>query len=254
MPYSEVTATLEALARLGIEPRHFDLLRSTKSGFARRLGSFWKKGISESHLFHLELRQLMGENFLGVEESALFLGAQFSQEQLACLEQIPWSMEKLDQARSEGFVLMAAYPLSIHKLATISPSNFCWRKELTTKKAYKGRPDIDHQISLGWHLIKRNPVFEERSRKSVTFMEKILLLKADENLPEPVELFYFSLLNYLVNGEIVNNGLLNEAEEDTFERKTLVMTESEGFPEIDLTIRDEDNLKDIGVYPVKKLP
>lgn len=96
-PYSEVTATLEVLDRLGMRREHFGRLRA-EPDYAKRLVEFALRGGIEGSAYQKLARALMGNSFLGAEEWATLYGVTFTKKQLRQVTKFPWSEDVLNTA------------------------------------------------------------------------------------------------------------------------------------------------------------
>lgn len=200
-PYSEITATLEALDRLGIKREQLSRLRSD-SNYAKRVAAFILSGGISGSVHQKIAQQIMGNNFWGVEEWSSIYGVNFNQKHLRRIAEFPWSEEILNgpcpfwthrRIRDTHFAFLGLDAVN-DKFLTVER----WREILDYKKEH---PKFFYDLNE-----LENPFFEEkRSRCNFRWY---LMLK------EPKPKMRFDDYDEIINDKCYN--VPNIAEAVTF--------------------------------------
>jgi hypothetical protein len=142
-------------------------------------------------------REIMGKNFLGVEEVAECFGIQLTQEELTKVAEIPFTEATLEECKDTHILFLGinhdkeGKPLTINRLREMFPSTgqprfwsyqFWYDKE---KFAAKETPE------LKWYLIRKTVSEESRSKN---YIEQEKLLKENEERERAIVYVYGILL------------------------------------------------------------
>ena len=172
---------------------------------ARKVVAFIKRGGYEPTTSQKQAREIMGKNFLGVEEVAEYFGIVLTQEELAKVTEIPFSEKTLEECKDTHFLFLGVHhnkegkPLTITSLREMFPAvgqpkfysyeDAWYNKE---KFATKETPE------LRWYLIRKAITKESRSKN---FQEQEKLLKEQEYREKAVVYVYGMFLMFKATGE-----------------------------------------------------
>jgi len=230
-PYSEITATLEVLDKLGIKREHLIDLRSD-SEFAKRVVEVIRKGPTSTmrcrHCGSTRLepdpagnyfdardaegspylcsncrnpkdytilgraKKIMGKNMLTLPNVEWHFDVRFTEAEEDRLYRIPWSEEVLEECKYTH-ILFPGYPLTILDIRDKAPKVFAHSYEC----AWYNNQDFarKEKVNLRWYLIRKESLegfFESYSKQKN-------LLKKNEEIPRAVEVIYMTALYYLAN-------------------------------------------------------
>lgn len=158
---------------------------------------------------HSQLRSLMGENMVEVEEMLQLFGLTLAPQDLDRFGEMPFSGQTLQScARSTDFELLPLATFSIVALGRRCPEFFFAREQHAWWKG--GRSCAEENGGHGtWCLIRRRPLFVWSGMRwcheGHTVMSN-LSLSREERLPSARVLVYTALLRFLRNGERWLNG------------------------------------------------
>jgi hypothetical protein len=95
IPYSEITDSLKALQAFGINKEAFTRI-SKDEVFAKNISDFIQNGGAGNMPLHYKnAREIMGDNFWGMEEWTNFFGISFANNEILEAAQFPWSKDFL---------------------------------------------------------------------------------------------------------------------------------------------------------------
>ena len=121
-------------------------------------------------------REIMGENFFGIEEAIKHLGVNATKQQLAYLAKVPFSEEQLSSCK-DTHVLVAVFPMSILDIRGkvkrelfCNPDNAWYNRQAFAKD--KGEVD--------WELVRKEPIANSTNK---TWNDQQALLGNDEETP-----------------------------------------------------------------------
>ncbi len=218
-PYSEITATLEALDSLGITREHLRELRKDK-GYIVNVASFINSGgILESDS-QREARRTLGEtNFFGAPEWSKYLGFRFTNRELRKIVKFPWPEEVLNSPcpffkgkliHETHFAylglkvfdhryLKKSYPLTIKVWESYSPDvkiNF-------SHELFQGGRHIfeDETCDFRWYLMPKHGV---PKLEGVNFQNQQEILPPQYEIPRAIKETTKHLLYYRKNKEYIN--------------------------------------------------
>ena len=143
-------------------------------------------------------REIMGKNFFGVKEAINFFGVSPTKEQLVALAEIH-SPETLFEQYKDTHILVAVFPLSIHK---IRKAVKCRGRGLFHYGAFFPSTHSDGCDGVGWRLVRKTPVDNSR-RKS--YDEQKTLLGSLEYVPSLQLMVYTIIGHFLSTGEWLFN-------------------------------------------------
>jgi hypothetical protein len=171
--------------------------------FREALISFWKaRGqldvapVKESPS-QQTARAIMGRNFLGIEDVQKRFDVTYTPEQLASLEQVPFTAEVLEECK-DTHILFPGYPITILDIRQ--------RTKKKAKKVFYADRDAwyndqkfakDEEVGLRWYLIRKDIVENSTSK---TWDEQRKLLGPNEEVPQAAAVVYMIILYYLVTG------------------------------------------------------
>ena len=142
-------------------------------------------------------REIMGKNFLGIEEVTKHYGMAFSAEQLASLATIPFSEATL-KACKDTHILVAGFPMTILEIRAKAPKNpktfYSYKDAWYNNEAFAA----NERVELRWYLIRKNIVANSTSKDFETQKD---LLSENEMVPRACEFTYAIVLYFLVTGE-----------------------------------------------------
>lgn len=209
------------------------VIQSKGNELARKVVDFIRQRGYKVTASQESARAIMGSNFLGIDKVIQHYGADFTTEQLAALEQIPFTEAELQMCKDD-FILVAGYPMDIFDIQAKGPEDI-------VPSGYSNVFFARRKMQVRWYLIRKNPVPKSTNK---TYKRQQLLLSNNEKIPRAVELVYTIILYYLVtqqrlfekwvrcsdtfsNGEVVSVGnfahdLLSIGEGDPNKRSSLV--------------------------------
>lgn len=171
--------------------------------FRLELIRFWKaRGSQNVHAVEpsqaqMRAREIMGSNFLTVDDVERHFRVRFTAEQLAELGDIPWSEEVLEECK-DTHVLFPGFPLTILEVRKRA-------KKKGVKLFYSDRDTWyndqkfarEEKVGLRWHLIRKD-IVENSTNKS--YDEQLALLSENEEAAQAAAVVYMIILYFLVTG------------------------------------------------------
>ncbi len=139
-------------------------------------------------------REIMGHNYLGVEEAIRHFRVNPSRRQIAILSEVPFTEVTLEE-RKNTHILTAVFPLSILEIRSkvISNQHLFYDQEWYNNEAFaKNRGKTE------WRLIRKTPVANSTSK---TWNEQWALLAKNEETPTARVMVYTIIGHFLVTGE-----------------------------------------------------
>ena len=153
----------------------------------------------------IRAREIMGKNFLGIEETIRHYSAAYTEEQIAALAEIRdedgniITEAELEECKNTH-LLVAGFPMTIVDIRKKAPS----KKPKKTFYSYKDSRyntqafATDELVELRWHLIRKTEVSNSRS---TAFETQKQLLGSNEYVPRACDLVYAIVLYFMVTGE-----------------------------------------------------
>jgi len=146
-------------------------------------------------------KEIMGKNFLGVEEGMKLFGIQLSKRQLAYMSEIPFSEATL-AASKDTHILVAVMPLSIVQIRSYTAAmklpkgqkSFFYKQDW-----YDGQAFANEVGQLEWRLVRKTPVGDSTSK---TWQQQQELLDSKiEETPTAQVMVYTIIGHFLNTGE-----------------------------------------------------
>lgn len=140
----------------------------------------------------LRAREIMGNNFFGLEEAMSHFHIIPSKEQMTAFIKIPFSEAELEECK-DTHILVAVLPLSILEIrGKVKRGLFCdepWLK----KQAF-----ANDRSEMGWRLVSKTPVENSMSKN---WDEQRALISKDDEIPTAQVLVYTIIAYYLISGK-----------------------------------------------------
>jgi len=140
---------------------------------------------------HKRAREIMGTNFLGVEDVIKYFDILFTIDEASALRDIPFTKSVLQECK-DTHILFPGYPMTILDIQNKSRKLFyccdcAWYNGMNFAKKEK--------VGLRWYLIHKD-IIQNSTNKM--YEEQIALLSDTEEAPRACEMFYMIILYYLV--------------------------------------------------------
>jgi len=159
--------------------------------YVRRIVRFMQAGGYSPSTDQKRARDIMGSNFLGVEDVIKHLGISFTDDELSALRDIPFPESVLTECK-DTHILFPGYPLTILDIRSKVPQELfyshgdAWyNNEKFAKK---------EKVGLRWYLIRKDIIQNSTSK---TYQEQTALLPDTEEVPRACEVVYMIILYYL---------------------------------------------------------
>lgn len=196
--FGELGATLKALQDRGVTLEHLARLRSD-AVYADKVAASFRGEVETVVVFQstpsqIRARQIMGRNFLGVEEAVRHLKVNPSEADLQALAEVPFSEEVLTSCKNTH-VLVADFGLSICDVRSRVKRQLFYRHE---DAWYNGEEFAKKTSKPCWRLLAKTAVPASFIK---TFADQQALLNKDEEVPEARVVVYTIILYYLATGE-----------------------------------------------------
>lgn len=150
-----------------------------------------ENGGFEATTIQKRAREIMGQNFFGVEEAIKYFRVNPSKQQLAPAE-VPFTEATLEECK-ETHVLIVVFPLSILDVRSKVDSELFYDQSWYNKESFaKERGEVS------WQLVRKTPV-ENSTRK--TWDEQQALLSDKEETPTARVMVYTIIGHYLAASE-----------------------------------------------------
>jgi hypothetical protein len=146
----------------------------------------------------IRAREIMGRNFLGVEEAMRHYGEQFTEEQLAALAEVPFSEAVLEECKNTH-VLVAGFPISILDIRAKAPNKkpktfYSYKDARYNNQAFA----TNEKVNVRWYLVRKEAVADSTYK---TYDKQKALLSEHEEVPRACELVYAVVLYFLAADE-----------------------------------------------------
>ncbi|MDE2019867.1 MAG: hypothetical protein KGJ13_05995 [Patescibacteria group bacterium] len=153
----------------------------------------------------IRAREIMGKNFLGIEEAIRHYGAAYTEEQLAALAEIRdedghiITEAELEECKNTH-LLVAGFPMTILDIRKKAPSKKPKKAFYSYKDAWYNTQAFatDELVGLCWHLIRKTAVDDSFSK---AYQNQTPLLGANDYVPRACNLVYAVMLYFMVTGE-----------------------------------------------------
>lgn len=146
----------------------------------------------------IRAREIMGKNYLGIEEAVRHFGAAYTEEQLTTLAEIPFSEAVLEECK-DTHILVAGFPMSILDVRAKAPSKkpktfYSYKDAWYNNQAFAK----DEKVEVRWYLIRKEMVANSTSKN---FDEQKALLSGCDEVPRACDLVYAVVLYFMATGE-----------------------------------------------------
>lgn len=147
----------------------------------------------------IRTREILGKNFLGIEEVMRYYGVAYTQEQLDALAIIPFSKSEIEE-RKNDFLLVAGAPITVVRVRAKAPSKKPRKAFFSTQHSwYSDRPfATEEKVGVGWFWVRKAPIEGSYSK---TIADQQLLVPAGEEVPRVCELVYAVVLYFMATDE-----------------------------------------------------
>ena len=214
-PFSEVSATLEVLGRLGVTSEHLHRIRSDEN-LAKKVAEILTSVTVDY------AREIMGKNFFGVLDAARYFGVMPAERHFEPFSKIPFSEATLRECKN-SHILIAVFPLSILDIRDKTQGQNLFF-EINWTENYK-EAFARNKSGFCWQLIQKTPQLRP-------FME-------NEEVPSVRVIVYTILGYYLATGKHL------------FEDSYVAGSEgglADGYSDFGVGYFDSDNSIDISWY------
>ena len=186
----------ELLLKLGAAGLTDDLAQrviDSKGNFlAAKVVRLIENGGFEATTSQKRAREIMGQNFFGVEEAIKHFGVNPSKQQLAALAEIPFTEATLEACK-EIHVLVALLPISILDIRSKADSKLFYEQSWYNKESF-----ARERGEVNWQLVRKTPVLNSTQK---TWDEQQALLNENEETPTARVVIYTIVGHYLATGE-----------------------------------------------------
>jgi len=158
--------------------------------YARRIARFMQNNGHSLYVSQMRAREIMGNNFLAIEDVIKHFGVSFTDDEMAALRDIPFSEAELLECK-DTHVLFPGYPISQQEIYNRVPNLFF-------KKYWYNCRNLDSKkkVELRWYLIRKDIVECSKNR---TYQEQTEeRLTVNEEVPRECELIYMIILYFMV--------------------------------------------------------
>ena len=139
-------------------------------------------------------REIMGQNFFGIEEAIRHFGISPLKRQFTALAEIPFTEGVLKKYK-DTHILVAVFPLSLIQIR----SKVAEKEKLFYEQDWYSEEKFAHKKGrLNWRLIRKTPVDNSINKN---WSEQQSLLKQDEYTPTVQTMTYTIIGHYLATGE-----------------------------------------------------
>jgi hypothetical protein len=142
----------------------------------------------------LAAQNIVGDNFLRVEDVAACFKARFTEEQLAALADVPFDEAKL-QACKDTHILFPGFPVTILQIRSRMPKG-AFR---SYKDAWYNGEDFARKdkVEARWYLLRKDAVPNSFGKY---YNDQRALLSASETVPRACEVVFGTMLFFAVRG------------------------------------------------------
>lgn len=141
-------------------------------------------------------REIMGENYFGVEEAIKHFGVNPSKQQLTYLIEVPF-MEEVLKSCKDTHILVAVFPLSILDVRTIA-KKFVNQTLFYNQDWYDKQAFTKDKGEVGWQLVRKEPIVNSTNKN---WNEQQALISKDEETPKAQIVVYMMISHFLATGE-----------------------------------------------------
>lgn|GEM_PF-2970940 len=183
--FGQIGATLRALEVHGVTEEHLHLIRSNPN-YAKNIAKFiCLTALELDSPNHEWARQVMNDNFFGIEEAMMYLGIEPTKDQISTLSRIPFTLKQLRKRKDTHF-LVAVFPVSIIDIR----DGFGSAILATDQDWYNSEPFIYEKGEVKWELIRKKMIFS-----GLTWERQKSMIPADERIPD-LRTIVYSIVAY----------------------------------------------------------
>jgi len=147
----------------------------------------------------IRAREIMGRNFLGIEEMTKHYKISPTLEQLETLAEIPFSEEMIEEHKYK-YLLVAGSPITIVDMRAktlLKKPKIFYSNEDASWYNIQGFANTE-KVGLNWYFIRKTAIRDSFDKK---FTDQIGFLGLNEEVPRACELVYAVVLYFLSTGE-----------------------------------------------------
>lgn len=175
------------------------VIESKGNELAQRVVSFIRHGGSKPTASQKRSQEIMGSNYLGIEEAVQHLKIKPTKADLGALEEVPFSEVALEECK-DTHMLVADFGLSIFNV-----QNRVDRSLFHDWDAWENNPSFPKKTGkVKWHLIRKDIVPNSTNK---TWRDQQALLLNNEETPKARVIAYAIILYYLTTGKILFEGI-----------------------------------------------
>lgn len=169
--------------------------------FRQQLVEFWRtrgqatEPVPVLPTSHKRAKDILGKNFISIDEVKKYLGTTFSGKDVEKLAEIPWSEETLESVK-DTHILLPGHPLSILEIREKAPKKtfYSYGDAWYNNQSFATK----EKVELRWYLIRKDI---QPNSTSKTYQEQLALLSKQEENPKAVEMVYAMTLFWLARKE-----------------------------------------------------
>jgi hypothetical protein len=169
------------------------VIDSESNALASKVVRLIRTGGFEPMASHAHAREIMGNNFFGIEEAIRYFGISPTRWQLAILSEIPFSDAVLKKAR-DTHILVAVFPISILEIRGKVRHMGLFRNN---QDWYNEMPFAKERCETRWQLICKTAVNGSALKN---WQKQYELIGADDYIPSAKAMVYAIIGYYLATG------------------------------------------------------
>jgi hypothetical protein len=190
VPLGKATSAFTKLLReLGADGKQVIERLDDDPTYARRIARFMQSGGYSPSTDQKRARDIMGNNFLGVEDLIKHFGVSLTDDEVSALREIPFTEAQLLECK-DTHVLFPGYPLSILDIRDRVPHELFYSQDWYNDEKFAKK----EKVGLRWYLIRKDIVKDSTSK---IYQEQTALLSANEEAPRACEVIYMIMLYFL---------------------------------------------------------
>jgi len=192
IPLGKATSAFGKLVReLGADGKQVVEKLDDDPAYVRRVVRFMQAGGYSPSTDQKRAREIMGNNFLGVEDAIKHFGISITDDEASALRDIPFPESVLRECK-DTHILFPGYPLSISDIRGRVPRELFYSHE---DSWYNGEKFAKKEkVQLRWYLIRQDITPNSTSK---TYQDQVALLPDTEEPPRACEMVYMIILYYL---------------------------------------------------------
>lgn len=172
---------------------------NNNSGVADRVATLILNNGYELTASVARAKEIMGKNFLGLEEGVKLFGIQLTRRQLAYMSEVPFSEATLTACK-DTHILVAVMPLTIVQIRYYTAALSKGQRSYFYKQDWYERQAFANEVGqLEWCLVRKTPV--ENSTSKPWSDQQVLLDDKIEETPKAQVMVYTIIGHFLNTGE-----------------------------------------------------